>query len=192
MNTYRAVLWAKVQLENNKSLYIFNSHYPLSGNNETRFKCAQLEMNKIQEIAEGNAWISAGDRNLIPTKDDNEQYNPHTVYDELTKHGKNIIQDGDNHYGPSTTWIGFTYDEYKNEVNDSGEFADPNKLDVIVSNLDSTCSFHHHGAFDPIEFRLLPLTDSLTEEHTKQRYFASDHALIGADLVLDTNLNNIS
>jgi endonuclease/exonuclease/phosphatase family metal-dependent hydrolase len=188
MNTYRAVLWAKVQLEGNKPLYIFNSHYPLSGNNETRFKCAELEMNKIREIAEGGAWVSVGDKNIIPTKDDNEQYNPQTVYDELTKHGKNRIQDGDNHHGPSATWIGYTYDPYKNPINeDSGEFTDSSKLDVIVSNLDAICSFHQPGAFDPDEFRLIPLTDALTEEHNKQRYFASDHALIGADFVIDNN-----
>jgi tetratricopeptide (TPR) repeat protein len=65
MNTYRAVLWAKVKMEGNKSLYIFNSHYPLSGNNETRFKCAELEMDKIREIAKGSAWVSVGDKNII-------------------------------------------------------------------------------------------------------------------------------
>lgn len=187
MNTYRAVLWAKVQLDNSKSLYIFNSHYPLSGDNKARFKCAELEMNKIQEISQGNAWVWVGDKNIIPTKDDNEQYNPQAIYDELTRHGKSIIQDGDNHHGPSTTWIGFTYDPYKNQVTEEGKFAESSKLDVIVSNLNHACSFHHPGAFDPVEFKLLPLTDPLTEEHNGQRYFASDHAVIGADFIIDNN-----
>lgn len=36
INTYKAVLWVKIQTDNSKELFIFNSHYPFSGNNKTR------------------------------------------------------------------------------------------------------------------------------------------------------------
>ena len=79
------------------------------------------------------------------------------------------------------------YDPYKNQVTEEGGFGDSSKLDVVVSNLNHACSFHHPGAFDPVEFKLLPLAEPLTEEQNKQRYFASDHALVGADFIIDNN-----
>jgi hypothetical protein len=44
MNTYRAVLWAKlIDKKTQKPLFVFNSHYPLSGYNYTRTECAKIE-----------------------------------------------------------------------------------------------------------------------------------------------------
>jgi hypothetical protein len=89
MNTYRARLWTKIEefneSESQQNLFVFNSHYPLSGDNKTRFECANLEMKKIKEITKGGNWVSTGDRNIIPTKNDDEFNNPEIVYNELVK-----------------------------------------------------------------------------------------------------------
>ena len=179
INTYRAVLWTKIQLENNDILFVFNSHYPLSSNNKTRLECAKLERSKIKEITQGNNWVSAGDRNIIPSEDDNGSYNPAVVYQELVKDCHDI-RDATTHYGINTTLLGFSYDKHKNPIK-SGKFKNNSILDIIVSNLVPNCSFYHPGAFNPITKELIALTNGLDEQQNEERYFASDHALIGAD-----------
>jgi hypothetical protein len=181
MNTYRAVLWTKVQVLDEKTLFVFNSHYPLSGGNKTRLECTKLEMAKIKEITQGANWISAGDRNIMTTKEDTEAYNPATLHQEFAKHGA-VKGEGINHYGVNTTWIGFSYDHCQNQVKE-GKFQGDMVLDVIVSSLKPVCSFFLHGALDPENQELLPLLGALGSEQNEGRYFASDHALAGVDII---------
>jgi hypothetical protein len=122
-----------------------------------------------------------GDRNIVPTKDDDKSCNPTIVHQELAKSDRGV-QNGNKHYGINTTWIGFTYDQYKNEIKD-GNFTDYSILDVIVSNLTPSCTFFLHSAFNPETQELLPLAGALDKQQNEGRYFASDHALIGADLL---------
>jgi tetratricopeptide (TPR) repeat protein/endonuclease/exonuclease/phosphatase family metal-dependent hydrolase len=182
VNTYKAVLWAKVQMDDSKILFVFNSHYPFSGDSKTRLECAKLEMAKVKEITRGDNWVSAGDRNFVSTVQDNEQYNPQTAYEELVKEGRDV-RDAKAHYGISTSWLGFSYDKCKNEIK-SGDFTNDCVLDVMVSSLYSKFSFCHHGAFNPVTRELVPLSGGLNEEQNEGRYFSSDHALVGADLFL--------
>jgi tetratricopeptide (TPR) repeat protein len=180
INSYRAVLWAKVQISD-KELFVFNSHYPLSGGNKARLECVKLEMQKIKEIAQDEPWVSAGDRNIIPSKDDTELCNPAAIHNELAKHSKSR-ENGIKHYGINTTWLGFSYDEHQNRIKE-GKFQDDTVLDVVISSLNPVCSFFLHGAFDPAKQELLPLLGSLSSEQNDGRYFASDHALVGMDFV---------
>lgn len=183
MNTYRAVFYTKLEMKNqDKSLYIFNSHYPLSGNNETRLKCAELEMQKIQDITNGANWISTGDRNLIP---DGIEGSQNQAYQAL-RQGAYDIRDCNNHFGISTTWLGFIYDKFRNILkteNDSTDFKDKSVLDIMVSNIKPEISFHLHGAF--VEDALLPLTGQMSLEHNDNPAYTSDHALIGADFEMN-------
>jgi tetratricopeptide (TPR) repeat protein/endonuclease/exonuclease/phosphatase family metal-dependent hydrolase len=181
MNTYRAVLWTKIEAPTNKIIFVFNSHYPLSGDSRTRLECVKLEMQKIKDITHGGNWISAGDRNIIPTNNDNELSNPSVVLQELTKDAKNVKC---KHYGINTTWLGFSYDQYPAQVKD-GTVESNAILDVIASNLQQNSTFFLHGAFDPVDHNLLPLLGALEVEQNTGRYFASDHALAGADLLLE-------
>lgn len=184
MNTYRAVLWCKViNLTNGDPIYIFNSHYPLSGNSETRFKCAELERAKIEEITARAKWVSASDRNLIKCDDDNPYFNPQTIYKKLTQNAHDIRDHRpDKHYGISSTWLGFHYDEHRGQI--SKEPMDV--LDVMVSSMNPICSFFHPGVFNPADGSIIPLASyndsALLASYNESRYFASDHALIGADL----------
>ncbi len=193
MNTYRAVLCTKFEMTDNpaKTIYIFNSHYPLSGSSKTIQSCAKIEMQKIQEIAKDSAWISAGDRNLIPRNTDTEDSNPELAYRDFVKYGHDM-RDANNHYGISTSWIGFSYElpNIKNNINerkdakDIGDFIDNTVLDLIISNMPAEDSFHLHGAFD-LNLGLLPITEDLNTSFNDNRLFSSDHALIGADFNLD-------
>jgi len=175
---YRAMLWAKVQIDDSKTLFVFNSHSSLS-NNKAYLECATLEMAKIKEITQGANWVSAGGHNIIPVKDDDESYDI-SIFQELAQYSRNKVSDN-KHYGINTTWIGFSCDQYKNELK-SGDFTDPLILDAVVSNMEQGCTFFLHGAFNPITQELLPLTGALNDQQNEGRYFASDHALIGTDL----------
>ncbi len=187
MNTYRAVLWASIKNNEDKVLFIFNSHYPLSGDNETRLKCAKLEMEQIELIAQESPWVSAGDRNLVPTSTDTKEANPETVYRELIKKGYDI-RDANKHYGSSSTWIGFSYDDYKRPV-EPETVEEHIVLDVMVSNYIPKCSFCHPGMFSPQDNDLMPLSEyhcELAKQCEEDRCFASDHTLIGADFNFDS------
>ena len=43
MNTYRGVMWLKLINKDNRPVFVFNSHYPLSGTRETRIGCSKTE-----------------------------------------------------------------------------------------------------------------------------------------------------
>lgn len=182
-NTYRAVLWTKIENAAQKNLFIFNSHYPLSGNNQARLKCAQLERDQIDQIAKNSPWISMGDRNIIPVSQDSGSHNPETVYQALIK-AAHDSRNGQQHYGISTSWLGFSYDKHQNGLApQTGDFKELSMLDIMVSNLKPAVSFCHHGAIDPQKKTLWPLSEKLTEQQDTQRYFSSDHALVGADFL---------
>lgn len=181
MNTYRAVLWAKIYNEiSGKHLYVFNSHYPLSGDSYARLKCAETEMNKIRVIADNFPWVSCGDRNIIPLRD-TEECNKNHVYSMLTSCGHDAI-DPNVHYGVSNTWLGFTYDRETRNLDAENEI-----LDVVVTNMQSICSAH-----DPVAFKdgeLIPF-ESFNDEQivnyiNTERYLASDHCLVMADLEIN-------
>jgi hypothetical protein len=83
------------------------------------------------------------------------------------------------------------YDAYKNQIK-SGDFVKfpssvrSSVLDVMFSNKLAKCSFHHPGAFDQNTKTPISLEDTvLGSEQDESRYFASDHALIGADFAID-------
>lgn len=174
MNTYRAVLWVHLII-GNTDVFVFNSHYPLSGNNKTRLECAKLESEMIKKIAGSSVWFSTGDKNLIPRRDPND-VDEEDVYHALVNNSFDA-RDSNNHYGLSTTWLGFDYDMFKNPIGDDGDMVNPEVLDILFSNLKSVRSFHHPGYFD--ETGLLGLDTKITT-----RMFASDHCLIGGDYIL--------
>ena len=174
MNTYRAVLWIKAKY-NDKDIYVFNSHYPLSGNSETRYKCAELEVKKIQEITNGSFWISSGDRNLIPDDDDTLAYKVGNVYNKLTEFG--IDATSQNHIGPRGTWSGFYYDDYKCDKETE------KVLDIIVTNMKPEKSFCHIGMYKEEGRELIDLSSYTADlPEYDNRFFASDHRAVVADL----------
>lgn len=179
-NTYRAVLWAKIFDEiTNNYVYVFNSHYPLSGDNGARYLCAQLEMEKIRKITDGARWVSCGDRNIIPIDSNNLTKND--VYQMLTSFGNDVVNP-ENHHGTSNTWMGFTYDPQTRPIN-----ADEEVLDVVVSNMRSNLSIH-----DPVAFKDGELIDieclndpEIVNYINESRYLASDHCLVYAVLSME-------
>jgi tetratricopeptide (TPR) repeat protein len=190
MNTYRAVLWLKLSSgHEDKELFVFNSHYPLNGDNKTRKSCAELERIKIKEITAGGNWISSGDRNIVPSDSDNDVDNPLSAYMVLAA-GASDIRGHGPHYGISTTWLGFSYDKFKTEL-DKKSKSDHNVLDVMISNMKTINSFFHPGGYDLSrgeENPIIPLSEyaqaAVVEFLNSERCFASDHALIGADFIL--------
>lgn len=181
MNTYRAVLWSKViETQSNKHFFVFNSHYPLSGDNLTRLRCAEVEVSKIKEITNEDLWVSVGDKNLI----DKDESIKNDIYNVLTSIGSDSRDHVyGRHYGHSGTWLGFSYDK---ETRDVSTKSDGDVLDLIVSNAESLLSFFHPVGIVDGEIKALEYyNDSgVIREMNESRYFASDHCLIGADLEL--------
>jgi mRNA deadenylase 3'-5' endonuclease subunit Ccr4 len=181
MNTYRAVQFVELEIvSSNETLFVFNSHYPLSGNNATRFKCAECERKIIDEVAGENFWISCGDRNLIPTKTDSEEFNSIKVYEKLVSNAFDI-RDSNNHYGTDTTFVGFQYDMFKvlniEDVNGNGDGV----FDVIMSNRKSKASCHSPGYFNSNGvMKLEDYPENFFEINNGKQSYASDHCLVCA------------
>lgn len=186
MNTYRAVLWTELQHKDaERPIFIFNSHYPLSGGNDTRAKCAEVEMQKIKEIVGDHHWISMGDRNAI-----NDTESPERVYEALTTIGHDVRDVGD-HRGPSHTFLGFNYDHFQTKLEHRPESPRHSIPDLMVSDMDAKKSFHEPGGFDPATKTLVGMNPKLLEQCLEQgkRFIASDHALVGADFAKATVLS---
>lgn len=147
-----------------------------------------MEMKQIVKITSNSSipWISAGDRNLMPTKEDDEEFNKETFYQTLTSLDSSVDaynQSKENSSGANTTWLGFSYDHVINHYDlEKKIFVSDERLDYILSNLICKSYFSLPVAFDPENSCL---TDTITEVIDKGRYFASDHTLIGAHFVLE-------
>lgn len=175
MNTYRAVFHARLTFLDDSVLFFFNTHYPLSGGNKTRVQCARMQRKQMELIAGELPWVAVGDMNTISLpEEDTDEFNPTKVLDTL---GKSAIEISRSHKGMKrNTWIGFTYDQWFNPINEKGRFERESQLDhVVVSRwLPVVSSVVRHGAYDPVTgkiLRKLPINDP-------KRHFASDHALV--------------
>jgi len=172
MNTYRAVLWIKLKHKSTKKiLFVFNSHYPLSGGPSTRLKCAEIERQKINEIAKDDLWISMGDRNIIFELGVLTKIGDLDAMKPLLYNAFDAVNS--NHKGPMTTWAGFKYDKCTNIIT-NGEFEYPVRLDIIISNIQAISSHHIITQFDENEIILNPL------KLEEKRQFASDHLIVVA------------
>jgi endonuclease/exonuclease/phosphatase family metal-dependent hydrolase len=176
MNTYRATLWVHLKhLNSNKSVFAFNSHYPLSGGPQTRLKCAEMERKKINEIAQNNFWISMGDRNIIFELGTLAEVGDIGALKPLLENAYNAVSN--NHYGPRATWAGFNYEpKCKNPIHE-GSLKCPTAMDIIVSNHPSKRSEHVVTQFnaenEEIEFNPKVLKED--------RNIASDHLMVIVD-----------
>lgn len=100
----RGVTWAKFKdLKTNQIFYFFNTHFDYHSL-MARNKGAQLLREKIQQIAQNDPFIIAGDFNLFPDLGGAE------TYKILTK--DNLLFDAQfkaefPHHGPTGSWSGF-------------------------------------------------------------------------------------
>lgn len=170
MNTPRAEHWVKL-LRDEHIVFVFNSHYPLSGDVNTRTSCAKLERKMIDEITDGKQFVSVGDRNFI---DDGWK----DSYGALTE---GLIDPFRHAEGLRTTWLGFSYDKFQTRRNpDRCGVDNDKKLDVPITNMSIDHVYVDMGAIDPKEEKLLPIDKDFDYDYQNDgRYFASDHALIG-------------
>lgn len=167
---------------NDKKILFSTSHYPLSGDNKTRSACAKLEIEKVYELLNNNSidyFFITGDRNTIPTKE--TDYFPESVYDEFLKLSNDVnttydLRDGCNHYGSSLTFTGFKYEPKHLHF---GVDMDDKPLDLFFSNIKSTTSFYHPGAYNDKGLISLADYNEKKTEINEARLFASDHCLVG-------------
>ena len=140
MNTYRAVLWLRIQ-RGQQSLCVFNSHYPLDGDSWTRLQCTRVEHEMIQKIAkDGEPWISTGDRNLVLRPKDDVKCNPQTIKEVWVEKKCCVVPDHSRcHLGlQHTTWLGFSYDACQYDLQKGFHF--PCVMDLMVGGPNLTCS----------------------------------------------------
>ena len=118
-----------------------------------------------------------GDRNTIDDSGD-----PQKVYEALHSTGGHDVRDANNHHGISHTFLGFSYDNYKTNLEHRPESPRHTTADFISSSMDAKRSFHDPAGIT--NTGLVSVSDRASLEeiaHTTRRY-ASDHAAIGADL----------
>lgn len=195
---YRAVLWLKLVIPFvnesetiQKSLYIFNSHYPLDGDSLTRYRCAEVERLKIDAIAGSNWWISFGDRNNFLKNSEKSNPNgtflkdsdPYVLKPLLDRGGFDSNQASiGKHFGPLTTWSGLSFHKCVNPII-NGSFSSSIRIDYIISNRESICSFHfvgtsQNGTFSGCHSSLEVLCKLDSENLKSDRLFASDHLFV--------------
>lgn len=179
-NTYRGVMWVKLEMpDTGKSLYVFNSHYPLTLDPAVRramiHGCARVEREQIEAITQGADWVSVGDRNILPLDNNAEiQHADLDAISPLLDGAFNAVRE-ETHKGPATTWAGCTYDEYANPVVD-GHLVHRTMLDVIVSNKPADKS-------KTVLTQISALTGGIQlnpEQVDPARRFASDHLYVQA------------
>src|SRR5581483_8290537 len=110
-------------------------------------------------------WVSMGDRNLIKIPNSIDPENVYKVFID----GCHDIRDTDDHYGSSTTWLGFTYDKFLNPIV-KNDFSKNDVLDLMISNVKSNRSFHHPGVYDLKTNTLVDLSKGVSEELNDMRY----------------------
>lgn len=175
MNTYRAVLYGEFKHEKSgQQVFVFNSHYPLSGENETRLKCAQHEREQIDKLTENgkHLWVACGDRNFIIGQDVQGDEENCLKAQMALKKDAFVFHEADLFYGmKNNTWIGFDYDDFS--IYKKGKEG---VLDYCVSSQKPTIAMYDHGLyqFDDGKFTFLPM-DTKLDPKLKS---ASDHALV--------------
>jgi hypothetical protein len=165
-NTFRATFWIELEI-NNRKIYVFNSHYPLSGDSKTRIACALKEREIIKQIAKDNLWFNCGDKNLLPNlPTDTNEHNAKTILDTLIGNDYLFRNEDIAHEGINTSWLGFNYDKFL--CKDVGN--DTTLLDAIISNIKAIKSI------------ILPNANS---EILDNHCYPSDHAIIAAHYNID-------
>lgn len=178
-NTSRAVLGIKFKHHaSDKSFYLFNSHYPLSGGAAARVGCATTKMREIEKITQGLPWFATGDRNMIGTDEESQ-----IVYQAFFQDNPDVQDYRDvHHYGQGVNWIGFSTDKFKNLPNPDLTFSNSKILCATFfsegkdHSLKVLRSAHFLGEFDLQKGQLKEISDVLTDP--EQRTTIPDHAAI--------------
>ena len=183
---YRRVWYARFAHRcSGRSLYLFNSHYPLiegADGRRIRCQCAQKEIEGIGQIVGLNPGleedrpelcVSVGDRNTIPvgsrqTDDVGASLVPLLL--QLHDCRKSGVS------GPSTTFAGFTHDDHENPVV-GGQFTKNTVLDVLAANQLPLRAMHVLVQYKPDSQRAM-LNPAVVDV---DRHFASDHLMVVAD-----------
>ena len=173
ITNYRGPIWVKLlHLLSETFLYVFNSHYPLSGTHCTRMLCSAVEREQIDLITQGEMWISMADRNIIPGEGE-YRYGSYTHVLAPLLNGNYNAAKSPFHYGPKGTFAGFLFDEWKIPILD-GQFLGCLDLDIIISNRPAVQSAHIMPVFD----ENLNTVELFPESYDESRKFVSDHMLV--------------
>lgn len=178
--TYRATFGMQLlHIETNRKVFVFTSHYPLSGDSTSRLGCAKQQRKKMAKIAKECPYIWTGDFNLIELPE--KSLSRDDVYSALTKDAVDV-RDCENHYGHNTTWIGYCYDNFKNPIVD-GKFKFPRTLDLIVSSgeIKPVKSYHLAPEFNQETKEIIQVTGKMQD--AKNRNFISNHCVVGGQYI---------
>lgn len=185
-NTYRCLFWIKIK-KDDQHLILGNTHFPLSGNNKTRYQCSQFVVDHFKKLSqkEGCPVIMGGDFNLLPLPSDEEKMWLSKITQTFSTFDVSCqspnLQKGLQH----ATWIGFPYDKFKNKVDQSGQFVQTDNLDLILlfnessSKMESLGYYIIPGSYDPTD-----QSGKLLENQKDMigvKYTASDHCMLVAN-----------
>jgi endonuclease/exonuclease/phosphatase family metal-dependent hydrolase len=179
------VMWVKLEEKRLKrSIQVLCAHFPLGSEG---YRNLESYVQFAHHLSPEDPWIFGGDLNYFQEVEEQNQFGTlflqamvRTVQSGVTHWTKSRV----GHYGQACTFLGFDKDAYKTPITAEGvpHSVCPDQL-LHKGFTDALCSFSLSGEYDDENLELrMPLCNPLTDQ---KRYIASDHCLIGMDLVLE-------
>jgi exonuclease III len=179
------VMWVKLEEKQLKrSMLAVCAHFPLGSEG---YRSLESYVQFVRQLSPEDPWIFGGDLNYFQEIEDQNQFGTlflqamiRTVQSGVTHWTKSKF----GHYGHPCTFLGFDKDAHKTPITEEGV---PHSIcpDQFLHKgfTDALCSFSLSGEYDDENLELrMPLCNPLTDQ---KRCIASDHCLIGMDLVLE-------
>lgn len=184
---YRSIWYARfVHRASGRSVYFFNSHYPLvegAKGRTVRREYAQQEIEGIRQVVgvgeSRRLWdcselcVTVGDRNTLPVgscQSDDVRASLTPILSQLHDCREAGV------IGPGTTFAGFAHDAHENPIVD-GKFKKDTVFDVVAANQLPCRVAHVLVQYVPGVKRAL-LNPAVIDA---ERHFASDHLMVVAD-----------
>jgi endonuclease/exonuclease/phosphatase family metal-dependent hydrolase len=178
------VMWVKLEERQLKqSILVMNAHFPIGGES---FRSLETCIQLVNQLSPHDPWIFGGDLNYFREIEKQNGFGTLFLQTMTT-----IVQSGatywteteDGHYGQPCTFIGFENDAYKTPITDAGVPHPVCPDHLLHKGFKGTRrSFSLAGEYDD---KFLELVTPLCAPVRQERCIASDHCLIGMDLMLE-------
>lgn len=175
-HSYRSCQWIHIKDNvTNQTILVVCSDFPHQSKNGAQIKCAELCVNFIDNFS-ADRKIFGGE--ICTFQDESEIADKTLSIFGCLNHW---LESENGHYGHQTTFVGYQNDKFFAHISQNG-IIEPRNIDILLQKgFKNLNSFSCLIEFDASCQKLLPLVSPVFDN--KMRSFASDHLLIGFDLV---------
>lgn len=175
-HSYRSCQWVKLKdVVTDKTMLACVSDFPHQSLSGAQIKCAELVISLMNQIP-SDCVVFGGE---VCTFNDDVGTETLKIF---TKSFTHWTKTRSGHFGHQTTFVGYQNDAYNVPISDKGIIQQRN-IDILLHKgfREARKSFSFVGEFDFDSRQLIKL--NFPVKNQRQRSFASDHLLIGVDLV---------